>query len=133
MLTLRSFRDRGWSQIWCQNREFADLFPLHRAAQVGVIHHPNLGYDFADQLSMTEKPHHRTLRNHNTHRVSDSTHVGCGNVPAAESQRYIHLCGHGIEVAARGKDNSFPADDEPAIQLRQFLDGSAKIEISDVE
>ena len=44
---------------------------------------------------------------------------------AAESQWHVYLCGHGIQVAARGKDNSFPADHEPAIQLRQFLDRSA--------
>jgi len=40
----RSLRDRGWSQIWCQNREFANLLPLHGTMQVGgMIHHPNLG------------------------------------------------------------------------------------------
>jgi len=98
-----------------------------------MIHHPDLGNDFADQLSMTEKSHHRTLGNHNTYRVGDSTHIGGGNVTAAESQRHVHLCGHGIEVAARGKDNSFAAYHEPTVQLRQFFDGSAEIEIGDVE
>jgi hypothetical protein len=48
-------RDRGWSQIWCPNRQFTDLFPLHGTTHVGgVIHHPNLGKDFTDHLSMTE-------------------------------------------------------------------------------
>jgi len=52
-----SLRDRGRSQIWCQYRQFADLFPLHGTTLVGgMIHHPNLGNVFADQLSMTEKP-----------------------------------------------------------------------------
>src|SRR5271168_2284222 len=73
-------RDRGLSQIWCQNRQLADLFPLRGTPEVGVIHHPNLGNDFADQLSVTEKSHHRTLRDHNTHRLGDSTHVGGGDV-----------------------------------------------------
>jgi hypothetical protein len=50
---------------------------------------------------------------------------GGGNVTAAEPQRHVHWRRHGIEVAARGKDNSFPTDHEPTIQLRQFLDGSA--------
>ena len=52
-------RDRGRSQFGCQNRQFADLFPLHGTAEVGgVIHHPNLRNDFTDEFSMTEKPHH---------------------------------------------------------------------------
>jgi hypothetical protein len=57
-----SLRDWGLSQTWCQNREFANLFLLHGTTQVdGVIHHPDLGNDFTDQLSMTEKSHDRTL------------------------------------------------------------------------
>jgi hypothetical protein len=28
-------RDRGLSQIWCQNREFADLFPIRGTTQEG--------------------------------------------------------------------------------------------------
>jgi hypothetical protein len=51
-------RDRGLSQIWCQNRQFADLFPLRGTPEVGMIHHPNLGNDFADEVSMTEEPYH---------------------------------------------------------------------------
>jgi hypothetical protein len=39
---------------------------------------------------------------------------------------------HCIEIAARGKETSFTAHHEPAVQLRQFLDGSAETEISDV-
>src|ERR1700719_5174804 len=39
-------RDRGLSQIWCQNREFPHLFPVRGTTQVGgVVHHPNLGND----------------------------------------------------------------------------------------
>ena|SRR5882672_12311279 len=87
-----------------------------------MFHHPNLGNDFADQLSMTEKSHHGALGNHNAYRFGNSTHVGGRNVTAAESQWHVHLCGHSIEVAARGKENSFPTYHEPAIQLRQFLD-----------
>ena len=49
-----SLHDRGWSQTWCQNRQFADLFPLRGTTQVGMIHHPNLWNDLADQLSMAE-------------------------------------------------------------------------------
>src|SRR5258708_7100542 len=98
-----------------------------------MIHHPDLGNDFANQLSVTEKAYHRTLGDHNTHRLGDGAHVGGGNVTAAESQRHVHFRGHSIEVAARGKENSFPTDHEPAIQLRQFLDRSAEIEIGDVE
>jgi hypothetical protein len=52
-------RDRRLSQIWCENRQFADLFLLRITTQVsGVIHHPNFGDDFADQLSVTEKSDH---------------------------------------------------------------------------
>jgi len=41
-----SLNDRDWSQIWCQNSQFADLFPLHRTTHVaGMIHHPHLGND----------------------------------------------------------------------------------------
>jgi hypothetical protein len=54
-------------------------------------------------------------------------------VTAAESERHVHLRGYRIEVAARGEDNSFATHYESTIQLRQFLDGSAEIEIGDVE
>ena len=74
---------------------------------------------------MTEKPQHRTFRDDKSHCFGDCTHVGDGNVTAAESQRHVHFCCHGIQLAARGKDNSFPTYHEPAVQLRQFLDGSA--------
>ena len=90
------------SQTRGQNRQFADLFPLNGTTQVGMIHHPDLGNDFAHQLSVTEKAYHRTLRDHNTHRLGDGTHVGGGNMTAAESQWHVYLCGHGIKVAARG-------------------------------
>jgi hypothetical protein len=44
-----SLRDRGLWQLWCQNRQLADLFPLHGTTQVGgMILHPKLGNDFAD-------------------------------------------------------------------------------------
>src|ERR1700733_12179258 len=128
----RLLRGRGRSQIWRQNREFADLFPLHDATQVGVIHHPNLGNDFADQLTVTEEPHHRTLRDDNPHGFGNCTHIGGGNVTAAESERDVHLRGYRVEVAAGGEENSFPTDDEPTVQLRQFFDGSAEIEIRDM-
>src|ERR1700730_9473878 len=68
------------------NRE---TVPLSKPAQVsllvnstpelGMIHHPDLGNDFANQLSVTEKAYHRTLGDHNTHRLCDGTHVGGGN------------------------------------------------------
>ena len=90
-----------------------------------MIHHPNLGNDFADQLSMTEKSDYRALRDDNSNSFGNCAHVGGGNVTAAESQRHVHLCGHGIEIAACGKDNSFATDHEPAVQLCQFLDRSA--------
>src|SRR5580704_8952813 len=126
-------RDRGLGEIWCQNREFADLFPLPGTTQVGgMVHHPNLRNDFTDQPSMAEKSHHRTLRNYNAHRLGHSTHVGGGNMTAAEPQRHVHLCGHGVEIAARGKDDAFATYHEPTVQLRQFLDGSAEIEIADM-
>jgi hypothetical protein len=48
--------------------------------------------------------------------------LAAANVTAAESQRHVHLCGQGVEVAARGKGNSVVAHHGPAIQLRQFLD-----------
>jgi hypothetical protein len=57
---------------------------------------------------------------------------GSGNVTAAESQRHVHFRGHGIEVAARGENNSVATHDEPTVQLRQLLDGSAQIEIGDM-
>src|SRR5580692_6309343 len=98
-----------------------------------MIHHPNLRNDFTDQLAMTKKSHHRTLRNHDTNRFRNSAHIGSGDVPAAKSQRHLYLGGHGIKVAAGGKDNSLATHHESTVQLRQFLDGSAKIEISDVQ
>ena len=49
-------RDGSLSPTRCQNREFSDLFPIHGTTQMGgVIHHPKLGNDFAEQLSMTKK------------------------------------------------------------------------------
>jgi hypothetical protein len=75
-----------------------------------VVHPPNLWNDFTDQLSGQKLGH--------------STHAGGGNLAAAESQRHVHLCGHGIEVAARRKHNCSAADHKPTVQLRQFLDGS---------
>ena len=48
---------------------------------------------------------------------------------AAESQRYVHLGGHSIEVAACGKENPFAAYYKSAVQLRQFFDRSAEIQI----
>ena len=36
-------RDRGLSEVWCQNRELTDLFPLRGTMQVGgMVHHPDL-------------------------------------------------------------------------------------------
>src|ERR1700730_9676043 len=105
--------------MWRHNRQLANLFALHRTTKVGgLVLHPKLRNDFADQLSMTEKSHHRTLRTHNAHRFGSRTHVGSRNVTAAESQRHVHLCGHGVEVAARGEENSVVTYHEPTIQLR---------------
>ena len=98
-----------------------------------MIHHPDLGNDLANQLSMTEKSNKRTLGNHNTHCAGNSTHLGRGKVTAAESQRHVYLCGHSIEVAAHGKENSFAANHESAVQLGQFFDGSAEIKVGDVQ
>src|SRR5580692_9381546 len=71
-----SLRDRGLSQTRCQDRQFADLLPLSGAPELGMIHHPDFGNDFANQLSVTEKAYHRTFGNYNRHRPGDSTHVG---------------------------------------------------------
>lgn len=110
------------------------LVPPNIITQAGrVIHHPDLGNNFRDQLSMTKKSYHRTLRNHNSRSPGDGTHVGGGSVTTAESQRHIHFCGHRVEVTARGKDCSFAAYDEATVQWRQFFDGSPQIEISDAE
>jgi hypothetical protein len=98
-----------------------------------MIHHPDLGNDFANQVSVTEKAYHRTLGDYNTHRLGNGTHVGGGNVTAAESQRHVHFCGHSIKLAARGKENSFTAHHERVVELRQFFDCSAEIEVGDVE
>jgi hypothetical protein len=50
-----SLRDRRLSQIWRQNRQFTDLFPLPATTKVGgMIHHPKLWNDFSDQMSVTE-------------------------------------------------------------------------------
>jgi hypothetical protein len=76
----------------------------------GMIHHPKLGNNFGDQLSVAEKSHDRALGNHYAYGLGHSAHVGGGNVTAAESQPDIHLCGHCIEVAARGKHNSIVTD-----------------------
>ena len=97
-----------------------------------MVHHPNLGNDFADKLSMTEKPHQRTFRNDNPHGFGNCAHVGCSDVAAAESERHVHLRVYRIEVAACGEDNPFATHNEPTIQLRQFLDGSTEIEIGDM-
>src|SRR5271163_1623862 len=97
-----------------------------------MVHQPKLWNDLGDQLPMAEKSDHGTLRNHDAHRLGDSTHVGGGNVTAAESERHIYLCGHRVEVAACGKDNSLGAHHKGTIELRQLLDRSAEIEIADV-
>src|ERR1700757_4543395 len=123
----------GLSQTRRQNRQLADLLPLNGTTELGMIHHPDFRNDLANQLSMTEESHERAFGNHNTHRPGDSTHVGGGDVTAAESQRHVHLRGHSIEVAAGGKENSSAAYNEPAVQLRQFFDGSPEIGIGDVE
>jgi hypothetical protein len=39
----------------CQNRQVADLLPLKGTPEVCMIHHPDFGNDFTNQLSMTEK------------------------------------------------------------------------------
>src|SRR5271166_4092907 len=118
-------RDRGWAPIGRQHRQFADLFPLDGTTQVGrMVHHPKFRNDFADQLPVTEQSHDRTLRNHNAHRLRDRTHVGGRDVTTPESQRHVYLSSDGVEIAARGEDDSIVTYDECSIQLRQFLDGS---------
>jgi len=43
-------------------------------------------------------------------------------VTAAESQRHVHLCGHGIEIAARGNDNCLPlTTNPPANRANSFI------------
>ena len=80
-----------------QNRQLANLFPLHGTRKVrGMFHHPHFGNDLANQLSVTEKPHHRTLGNHNSNRIGQCAHIRCGNVTAAESERHVHLCKCGV-------------------------------------
>jgi hypothetical protein len=55
----------------------------------------------------------RTLRDDNSHGVGNCAHVPGGNVTAAEPKRHAHLCGHGIEIAARGNDNCLPLTTNP--------------------
>jgi hypothetical protein len=81
---------------------------------------------------MTEKPHHRTFRDDNSHRFGNCAHIGGSDVPTAKSQRDIDLCIEGIKVAARRKNGPLSTHDKPAVQLGQFLDGSAEIEIGNV-
>ena len=78
---------------------------------------------------MAEKSHHRTLRNHNTNCLGHCTHIGGGNVTAAESERNIHLRSHSVEIAASGEHNSVVTHYKSTIQLCQFFDGSPQIEI----
>src|ERR1700747_264541 len=111
----------GLSQTRRQNRQFADLLPLNGTPELGMIHHPDLRNDLANQLSMTEESDERTFGNHNTHRPSDSTHVGGGDVTAAESQRHVHVRGHSIEVAAGGKEKFSPGSHQTPVHLRHFL------------
>src|SRR6266581_1052050 len=109
------------------------MFPFHCATEVGgMIHHPELRNNFADQFSVTKNAYYRAFRNHNSHSFGNCTHISSGNMTATESQRRVHLCGHGIEIAARGKENSLETYHKPAVQLCQFLDGSAEIEIGDM-
>ena len=78
---------------------------------------------------MTEKPHYGTFRNHYAYRLGHRTHVGGGDVTAAQSQGHIYLGGYCVEVSARGKDNSGVTHHEAAIQLRQFLERAAEVGI----
>jgi len=42
-------RNGGFSEIWRQHGQFADLFPFHGTTKVGcMIHHPKLGNNFGD-------------------------------------------------------------------------------------
>ena len=81
-----------------------------------MIRHPNLGNNFADQVPMTEEAHHRTLRNHDSHRLGDGSHIGGGNVTTAQSERHVHLCSHGIEVPARREHNPIAAYYETTVR-----------------
>lgn len=52
----------GSSRIWRQYRQVANLFRFNRAVELwSVVHHPQFGNDFTNQLTMTEDAHHRTL------------------------------------------------------------------------
>src|ERR1700674_446998 len=126
-------RNRGAAPIGSQYRQVPDLLGFHRTAKLRrMFHHINLRDDFADEMSMTEKSDHRTLRNHNADRFGRGAHICGGNVTAAKSQWNIHVRGYGVKVAASRKNDPVVTHDEAAIQLRQFLYGAAKIEISNV-
>src|SRR5438067_1249728 len=108
------------ADVWGQHRELAKGFLLHRATQLdGAINHPKLGNDLAYEFSVTEESDYRTLGNHDPHRLGHGTHVGCGDVPATESQGHVNLGGNGVEVAARREDDAIVTDHESAIQLRK--------------
>ena len=97
-----------------------------------MFHHPKFGNNFGDELSMTEKSHYRTLRDHKcappwSRHPCWRPHCDDCRVTAAHPPG-----GHSIEETARGKDDSIVTQDEPTVQLRQSLDGSAEIEIGDV-
>ena len=52
----------GWPWIWREHRQVADLLLFYGASKVGgVVHHPDFGDDFADQMSVAEKPHDGTF------------------------------------------------------------------------
>ncbi len=110
-----SLRGKGRAQARRQHSQLPYLFPLYHATKLGVFHHPHLGDDFADQLSMAEESNHRTLGNYDAYGIRRSAHIGGGDVTASKSQRNFHLGSHCIEITARGKNNPAVTHHESAI------------------
>jgi hypothetical protein len=93
-----------------------------------MILHPKLGNDFADQLS-----HDRKSRTTELSETTIPTAFVTALMLAAAMRRLPSPSGTStcaatsVEVAARGRHNSFAAYHEPTVRLRQFLDGSAEL------
>src|ERR1700758_2967891 len=107
------------------------MFSFCGAAKVGgMICHPELGNDFGDEVAVTEKPDHRAFRYDDAHCLGDRAHVGGCDVTAAEPEWHLDLRGYSVQISACRKENPVATHHEAAVQLCQFLNGSAEVEIS---
>jgi len=73
----------------------------------GHDHHPNLGNDFGNKLSMQKSRTTELSETTMPTALVTALMLAASNVTACRDQRNVHLRGHRVKVAARGKYNSF--------------------------